>query len=213
LAEHFTVYAVNRKRGLRPGESMSDIAGHLARAIEHELGEPVYLSGTSTGGSVVLQLSIDRPELVRRLVVVASAYRLGPAGRALQAETARLIREGNTLDGLTYLASDFFPEPLRGPLRPVARLFARSMMPDDPTDMLVTLDAEDVFDVEAELGRITAPTLVVGGTQDRFYSRELFEGTAAGVPDGRVHLFEGWGHVRTASSSATANLMLGFLLA
>jgi len=26
LAPHFTVYAVNRKRGLRPGESMSDIA-------------------------------------------------------------------------------------------------------------------------------------------------------------------------------------------
>ena len=30
LAEHFTVYSVSRKRGLQPGESMSDIAGHLA---------------------------------------------------------------------------------------------------------------------------------------------------------------------------------------
>ena len=135
-----------------------------------------------------------------------------PAGGALQAETARLVREGKVLEGLTYLTSDFFPEPLRGPLRPVARLFARSMMPDDPNDMLVTLDAEDVFDVQAGLGRITAPTLVVGGTRDRFYSTELFEGTAAGIPDGRAHLFDGWGHVRTASSSATTNLMLGFLL-
>ncbi len=28
----FRVYAVSRKQGLRPGESMSDIAGHLAAA-------------------------------------------------------------------------------------------------------------------------------------------------------------------------------------
>ena len=38
LAGHFTVYAVNRKRGLQPGESMSDIAGHLVNAIEHDVG-------------------------------------------------------------------------------------------------------------------------------------------------------------------------------
>lgn len=56
LARDFTVYVVNRKRGLQPGESMSDIAGHLAGAIEHDLGQSVFLQGTSTSGSVALQL-------------------------------------------------------------------------------------------------------------------------------------------------------------
>lgn len=46
-----------------------------------------------------------------------------------------------------------------------------------------------------------------------FYTRELFEQTAAGVKDGRVHIFPDWGHGRTASSSTTANLGLGFFLA
>ena len=73
---------------------MSDIAGHLASAIEHDLGQPVFLQGASTGGSVALQLAVDRPDLVRRLVVVSAAYRLGPRGRELQAELARLIRAG-----------------------------------------------------------------------------------------------------------------------
>src|SRR5690606_25338059 len=92
LMSQFTVYWVNRKRGLRPGMSMSDIAGHLASAVEHDIGQPVFLHGTSTGGSVALQLAVDRPELVRRLVVVASAYRLGPHGRQLQAQMAETIR-------------------------------------------------------------------------------------------------------------------------
>jgi pimeloyl-ACP methyl ester carboxylesterase len=213
LERHFTVHCVSRKRGLKPGESMSDIAGHLAAAIEHDLNEPVFLQGTSTGGSVALQLTIDRPDLVRRLVVTASAYRLGPAGRALQAEVARLLRAGDTTEALTVLTTGILPPPLRGPMRPVARLAARKMRPKDSTDMLVTLDAEDVFDVEGDLPRVAAPTLVIGGTKDLFYPRDLFEGTAAGVQDGRVHLFDGWGHLRTAGSTATANLTLGFMLA
>ena len=212
LARHFTVYAVNRKRGLKPGESMSDIAGHLANAIEHDLGEPVFLQGTSTGGSVVLQFAVDRPELVRRLVVVASAYRLGTHGRELQAEMARLTRAEDATEAWAYLMTGLLPSPLRRPARPLMRLAVGSMIPDDPTDMLVTLDAEDVFDVGADLPRITAPTLVIGGAKDPFYPRELFEGTAAGVQDGRVHIFEDWGHMRTAGSGATTNLTLGFML-
>lgn len=213
LAHHFTVFVVNRKRGLEPGESMSDIADHLAQAIEHDLGEPVFLQGTSTGGSVALQLAVDRPELVRRLVVVAAAYRLGPLGRELQAEPARLTRAGDAAAGWAKLMAAMAPAPLRGPIRPLARLVGRSMATADPSDMLVTLDAEDVFDVEADLPRVTASTLVIGGTKDPFYPPVLFQATAAGVPDGRVHLCEGWGHLRTSGSRTTTAMTLGFMLA
>jgi len=211
--QHFTVYAVSRKRGLQPGESMSDIAGHLAHAIERDLKEPVFLQGTSTGGSVALQLAVDRPDLVRRLVVVASAYRLGPRGREVQAETARLTRAGDARDAWAMLMSSLLPGQGDGPLRPLSRLAGAPLAPDDPSDLLVTLDAEDAFDVEADLPRITAPTLVIGGSKDPFYPREMFERTATGVQDGRAHIIEGWGHMRTSGSGATVNLTLGFMLA
>ena len=82
-----------------------------------------------------------------------------------------------------------------------------------PFALLVTLDAEDAFDLEADLPRIAAPTLVIGGSKDVLYSRELFEATAQGVKDGRAHVFEGWGHMRTSGSRAAASLALGFMLA
>ena len=212
-AEHFRVHVVNRKQGLRPGESMSDIAGHLATAIEAEFGVPVFLTGTSTGGSVALQLAMDRPDLVQALVVVASAYRLGPLGRQVQQDLARLTRAGNPTSGFAGLMTAMMPAPLQRPLHPLARVMARSMAPKDPSDMLVTLDAEDVFDVGEQLDRITAPTLVIGGAKDVFYTCELFEQTAAGVKDGRAHIYPDWGHGRTSTSSTTANLALGFFLA
>jgi len=105
------------------------------------------------------------------------------------------------------------PTPLQRPARPLARVMMGSMAPEDPTDLLVTLDAEDAFDVGDQLQRITAPTLVIGGAKDIFYGRELFEQTAAGVQDGRAHIYPDWGHMRTSMSSTTANLTLGFFLA
>lgn len=209
----FRVHVVNRRRGLRPGESMSDIAGHLATAIEEDVGEPVFLTGTSTGGSVALQLAVDRPELVRALVVVASAYRLGPRGRRMQQDLARLTRAGDPASGFAGMMTAMLPAPLRGPAYPLARVMMRSMAPQDPSDMLVTLDAEDAFDVGDQLHQITAPTLVIGGAKDVFYPRQLFEETAAGVKDGRAHIYPTWGHPRTGASPTTANITLGFLLA
>ncbi len=213
LSRNFSAYVVNRKQGLEPGESMSDIAGHLAAAIETDLGEPVFLTGTSTGGSVALQLAVDRPDLVRGLVVIASAYRLGPKGRHVQQELAQLTRAGQGAEGWARLMTAMLPEPLQTPASPAARMMMRSMTPDDPTDLLATLDAEDAFDVKDRLQSITAPTLVIGGTDDIFYPTQMFQQTADGVPDGRAYIHEGWGHMRTAASSATTNLTLGFLLA
>jgi pimeloyl-ACP methyl ester carboxylesterase len=212
LAAHFTIYSVNRKRGLRAGESMSDIAGHLADAIEHDIGQPVFLSGTSSGGSVALQLAIDRPDLVRRLIVVSAACRLGPEGRALDAEMIRLTRAGDLKGAWTCLYAAMLPKRLRRPLRPVARLLTATVRQADVTDMLVTLEAECPLDLTADLPRVTAPTLVVGGTKDVFYPRDVLEETASGVVDGRCHLFDGWGHLRASASKKTTNVMLGFLL-
>ena len=83
----------------------------------------------------------------------------------------------------------------------------------DPNDVLVTVDAEDVFDVKDDLARITAPTLVIGGGKDRVLPSRDVRATADGVQDGWAHIFERWGHLRTAGARATTLITLGFLLA
>jgi pimeloyl-ACP methyl ester carboxylesterase len=66
--------------------------------------------------------------------------------------------------------------------------------PKDPTDLLVTIEAEDQFNFKEHLDRISTPTLVVGGTEDPFYSPALFRETAEGIPNARLILYEGVGH-------------------
>ena len=212
FAEHFTVYLVNRRAGLEPGVTMADLAADYAGAIEQDIGRPVMLHGTSTGGSVALQLAIDHPELVQRMVLAASACRLSPHGREVMSEVARLIRDGDGRRASALIAQTGMAGPL-GLRRPRPGLAHRPRYgTGDPSDMLLTIAAEDSFDAEPELTRVQAPTLVLGGTADQFYSEDLFRRTAAAIPEGRAVILPGRSHVHVAGSKVTAGIALGFLL-
>ena len=78
--------------------------------------------------------------------------------------------------------------------------------------MLITIEAADAFDAEPNLHQVQAPTLVLGGSADQFNSEDLFRRTAAGIPNGRVVIFHGKGHLYVTTSKAAASTALGFLL-
>jgi pimeloyl-ACP methyl ester carboxylesterase len=212
FAEHFTVHVTNRRAGLPDGVTMSDLATDYAAVIEQDIGEPVLLHGTSTGGSVALQLAVDRPDLVRRMVVSAAACRLSEHGRAIQAELARLGRERDGRGSAALLFEEMSRPPFRRPARALGWLVGGSFVAEDPTDMLRVIAAEDTFDAEPELQRIQAPTLVIGGGADAFYSEELFRRTAAAIPDGRAVVLPGKSHIHVAGAKVPAAIGLGFLL-
>ena len=66
--------------------------------------------------------------------------------------------------------------------------------PKDPSDLVVTIEAEDKHDFKDRLAQIKAPTLVAACDQDPFYSQALFRATAEGIPNARLILYKGMGH-------------------
>jgi pimeloyl-ACP methyl ester carboxylesterase len=212
LARHFTVYAVNRKPGLPAGTTIGDLAGHYAQAIAHQFPGPVCIQGISTGGSIAQQFAIDHPQLVRRLVLAATACRLSPHGREVQRRFAELIRDGRPRRAYAALGPALAATAAGGRAYAVLMwLFGASQRPDDPSDMLVTVAAEDAFDASPELHRITAPTLLVAGARDRYYSPELFRETAERIPNGRLSLYHGKGHAGVLTHKPAIREMVLFL--
>jgi len=211
FAAHFTVYLTSRKPGLMPGCTMADIAADFARAIEDDIGEPVAFHGTSAGGAVALQLAIGYPRLVRRLVLAAAACRLSPSGRRLLAEVARLVKAGDPRRASALVARALAPWPLRYPASALSWLTS-PLAAGNPADMLITNAAAVAFNAEPELHRVLAPTLVIGGSADPYYSEDLFRQTAAGISGGRAVIFPGKGHLYASASKAAAGIALGFLL-
>jgi pimeloyl-ACP methyl ester carboxylesterase len=214
LAKHFTVYAVNRKPGLTAGSSIGDLAGHYAEAIAREFPGPVCVWGISTGGSIAQQFAIDHPQLVRRLVLAATACRLSPYGREVQRRLAELMRDGRPRAAYAALGPALAATTAGGRgFAALMWLFGGSQRPDDPSDMLVTVAAEDSFDASPQLHRITAPTLLIAGARDRFYSPGLFQETAERIPGARLRLDQGKGHAGVLTHRPAIREIVAFLLA
>jgi pimeloyl-ACP methyl ester carboxylesterase len=195
------VVFVNRRQGLPRGMSMADLAEEHADAIRSLGAGPIDVAGISTGGSIAQQLAADHPDVVDRLVLLSTACRLGPEGRALQRRVAARIRRGAGSQALAVMITGIVPR-WRGQL--AAAALARLAAPllrygeEDLADMATTIEAEDAFDLAACRRAIVARTLILAGNEDRWYSRELFAETARLIPGSRLRVFEGRGHVTVA---------------
>jgi pimeloyl-ACP methyl ester carboxylesterase len=190
----YTVYQVRRKPNLPEGYTMKDMADDYAGMIKDELGGPVDVMGLSTGGTIAQQFAADHPDLVRRLVLASTGYRLNKNGRALQRKLAELVKEGKYRTGAALMADALATGLMHFFLKRILWLMGRSMFSPGGkiTDGLVEIEAEDRFDFKDRLVEIKAPTLVIGGDRDFFY--HPISDTAAGIPGAELVLYAGVGH-------------------
>lgn len=204
---------LNRRRGLPSDLTMSQLAGEYADAIRAGLGGPVDVVGTSTGGSIVQQLAADHPDVVRRLVLISTASRLEGHGKALQARVAQLLEAGDVRAAMAMSATGLAPAGGKVLASVLGRTMGPRLLrdPQDVADLIATLRAEDGFDLAHCRGAITAPTLIVGGGRDRFYSVQQFEQTARLIPDAQVRIFPRRGHLSVSSSPRAQATIRGFL--
>jgi len=80
--------------------------------------------------------------------------------------------------------------------RAFMKVFGRLVLkvPSDPQDFLTTLEADLGHDTSGRLGEISAPSLIIGGSEDPFFSEDLLRETAEKIPDATLRLYEGVGH-------------------
>jgi pimeloyl-ACP methyl ester carboxylesterase len=202
----FEVYLTGRAPHLPPTTTFADLAASLADGLGEHFNEPVDVIGHSTGGSLVLQLAADRPEVVRRAVVASAAYKLGATGKQAQLELlSGLERDGRFRShhlcvGLTRnrILQRLISIPMR--LTSVVKV-------GHPADPIAMLRAEDEFDVYDRLPKIRTETLVICGARDYFYSPEIFAETAHRLPHGKLIMYPKRGHSIVTSKQFVADVV------
>jgi hypothetical protein len=170
--------------------AIAALAGWHATAFRDRFGEPVDVMGISAGGVTALQLELDHPGTVRRLVLCSAASRVGPQGLG---ELQRLIEAEGQGRSSARIGSGLIAH---GPLRLLllaAFGLARGQIRAPGEAMLV--QAAQSWDVTGRLGEIGVPVLVAGGTRDRVVPPELLQATASGIAGARLLLLPGRGHL------------------
>ncbi len=205
----FESAGVGRSTGAVP-ETIVGMAAHLLAFMDALGLSQVDLLGFSLGGMVAQQAALDRPSLIRKMLLVGTAPEGGEDIMHLEKPELRKILEDPTLSGYEVLVKLFFTPSDASQAagqafatRLASRIEDREPIsgPDVAQAQLAAFRAWERVDGDrfAKLRRITQPCLVVNGVLDKmipvrnsyFLAEHLPNATLLTYPDaGHGSLFQ-----------------------
>ena len=152
--------------------------------------------GTSLGGMIAQELALAHPERIDRLVLACTTPG-GDRAAPFPARFIELMAEAPAQE--TRVALRRFVENALAPGAPIAlvdQLYERRLAdPPDPAGWQAQAAAGTTYDGYDRVAAIRAPTLVVHGTEDNVVAAANAEILGRLIPNARVELLEGCGHL------------------
>ncbi len=182
-------------------DTVTALAADLVRELDAAGIEHFSFCGVSLGGMVGMQLAVDAPGRLERLVLVATAARFGEPGD-WQAKAALVRTEGMTSLAEDALVKWFTPAfANREPFRAMQLACA-------PHGYALGLEAIGDFDFRERLGDIRAPTLVVVGAGDAATTPDDARVLAEGIPHARLTVIHAAAHLPNVEQPSAFNRAL-----
>ena len=212
FSKKFTVYGLSRRRNLPENYTTRQMAADVAAFME-ELGiEKADVLGVSMGGMIGQWLGVDFPEKLRNLVLAVTCPCPNPLIDGCIREWIALAKLG---DHVTFMDSNvrkMYSESYYQQNKLGIPLVARMTKPDSYDRFYTQAEACLNHDALAELGRITARTLVIGGEKDICLGGDASRQMAKVIPGARLHMYEDWGHGLYEEARDFNRVVMDFLL-
>lgn len=215
LAKDFFVITYdNRSAGLSDdpgsGYTMSDLADDAAGLLAGLNIPAAHVFGFSMGGMIALNLALNHPERIRRLVLGCTSaggrFTISPEPTVLDTLTNPTScgdRYQDFLNGMWVSLSDPFCDEQPETVRRLAEQAASN--PQTAEGYAAQLQAILTHDVADRLDQITRPVLVLHGDADRLVPPENSRLLVEHLPYARLILYPGAGHMFFVEQAESVN--------
>ena len=193
--------------------AVPDGADFVATAAELDAGPGDYV-GYSMGGRLCLQLALDRPSTVERLVLVSASPGIeDDAERAARRDADERLAQEIERDGVDVFLDRWLAQPLFASLPPeragIDERRAHNTV-EALTYQLRVLGQGSQPSNWDRLGELPMPVLLIAGELDAKYV-DIARHMAAAIPQARVEVVAGAGHAcHLEQPEAVAHLLRSF---
>lgn len=185
----------------RDGYDMDTLTLDAALLIERLGYAPVHFAGLSMGGFIAMRLGARRPELVRSLILMETSAEPEPKGNLPKYRVFSLVSRflgpkavaGQVMQ--TMFGQKFLKDPARAAERAEWRQRGASNHPVGIQRALRGVLTRK--SVTEEIGKITAPTLIIVGDQDVATVPAKAQRIHELIPGSRLVVIPGAGHTST----------------
>ncbi len=190
--------------------SIEDLADELAGLLDKLEVSRAVIVGLSIGGQIAQSLAVRRPDLVRALVLMDTAAKIGDAAswdsRIAQVEAGGIEA---VADGVI---SRWFSAGFREHRKAELALWRNMLVRTPSAGYVGCARAIRDADLRAAASRISVPTLALAGSEDGSTPPDVVEATADLIAGAKFQVIRDAGHLPNIEHPATcAAMILSFL--
>jgi pimeloyl-ACP methyl ester carboxylesterase len=194
FCKDFTVYAFSRKNELPEGYTTRDMAKDQAEAMAQLGIEKADIFGVSMGGMIAQHLAIDYPEKVNKLILTVTSARPNPILTESIDEWVALAKRGDHAGFMDSNLRRIYSDGYYRRNKWLAPIVGQLTKPKTYDRFFVQANACLTHDAYESLHKIKAPTLVVGGEQDKALGGDPSKEIATMIPGAQLRMYQEWGH-------------------
>ena len=182
--------------------TLDDMAADTTGLLDQLGIERAHLVGASMGAMISQQIAATQPDRVLSLTSIMAGSGRRSLGTIPRPEVLRLLLRSpsgtrdafidETVEMFGLIGSPGYPGDEDRLRERIARSYDRSFHPEGTARQLMAILASG--NRRGALKRITAPTLVIHGADDRLVPAAAGRDVAATIPGARLELIEGMGH-------------------
>ena len=212
FARDFTVYAFSRRNAIPEGSTTRDMARDIVTAMDTLGIENAHVFGVSMGGMIAQHLAADFPHRVQKLVLAVTCPEPNPIMEAaIEGWIEDVRRDDHTAlmdSNVRLIYSDGYYQKNKK----LIPLMGKLTKPDSYDRFLKQAQACLTHNALEKLSFIQAPTLVIGGEQDRVLGGDPSRKMADTIPGARLKMYAQWGHGLYEEAPDFNQTVLAFLL-
>ena len=192
--KEYTVRMFSRREPLPDGFTISDMADDTAKALELLGVGSTSVLGVSQGGMIAQLFAARYPGMTEKLIVAVSAPYTNDTARGNVSGWMAMAGRGDHKSLMIDTAEKGYSEAYLKKYRKMYPLLGKIGKPKSYGRFLVNASAILGFDARDELDKISSPTLVIGGAEDKTVgvqaSRELHDG----IKGSSMYIYDRLGH-------------------
>lgn len=193
FAKDFKVYLFDRRENLKADVTIKELADDTALAMDTLGIKDAYILGVSQGGMIAQYLAVQRPELVKKLVLAVTISKNNDTVTKVIDSWIEMTNQGNYKALVADMAEKMYSDAYVKRYRLFMPLLTVLQKPKD-VQRFITL-AKSCLTCESYemLDKIKCPAFVIGGSKDKVVGGEASVEIAQKLGC-KIYMYENSGH-------------------
>ena len=210
FTKDYRVYLFDRRPVVQDGITVRDMASDIALAMDALGIKNADVIGVSQGGMIAQYLAIDRPDLVKKLVLAVTLSKNNDTVTQIINHWIELAELGEMRELVADMAEKMYSDAYIKRYRQLLPLLTIFQKPKDVQRFVTLAKSCLTCNTYDELEKIQCPVFVLGGRQDKVVTGTASEEIAKKIGC-NIHMYETLGHAAYEEAKDFNRIVYEFL--